>query len=305
MPVKTGRLADFRRALDRVDPSLSQGFDPREHLSSSDALPRELAEQLRKLDTDELLDILQGADAQLAANRDVQRFVADLVKARTGDDELDEEELAARDGAAALPPEEEREFFVGWSEGAGGEISFVSHSYDPNDRAQIAYPTLEAYRSRSGAGGKLGKVGNHGDILEAIKLQQQNDRWAGTKLAKFGNVDAKELMWALKSVITPSLKELLGKEGNDVVTLCLQGRQAVLLTRDGGIHALNRIETRHLALVGILPRHWFLPLMWWKQMLAEEESALAERGRSKKKIYKGKYDDEEADQEEQEDKERE
>lgn len=294
MPVRTGRIAELRRALDRVDPSAQQTFDPREHLASSLPLPRELADELRKLDTEDLLELLHGEDVRLAANRDVQRFVSDLVRLRTGgaDELADDQELAQSDAGQQEGPGEEREFFVGWMEGQGGTIELVSHAYQPSNRAQVSHTALQRYRSKERAGGIVGKVDNKSDLTEALRLQQQNDRWTGHKLDSLGQVKAKELVAALKAVISPKLKDVLLQEGNDIVTLCVENHRAVLLTKDGHIYQLSRLETRHLALVGILPRHWFLPLMWWKQMMAEEDEKEAERGRGKKRIYKGRYDDE-------------
>ena len=299
MPVKTGRLAEFRRALERVDPSARHGFDPGEHLGSARSLPPDLADQLRKLDTDELMEILGAQDAQLDANRELHRFVSDLVRLRVGKDEVDEEEFAPPEKDSS-PPEEGEEFFVGWMGGEGGRVEMVSQVYSPGNRAQISHETLQRYRGRVQAGGFVGKLGSSADLAEAIRLQRQNDRWSGRTLQRVGEVKADELIRALKAIITPVLKEILEREGNDVVTLALDGRRAVLLTRDGRITKLNRVETRHLALVGILPRHWFLPLMWWKRMLSEQDAQDAEQGRSKKRIYKGRYDDDEVEREEKE-----
>lgn len=307
MPVKTGRLAEFRRALDRIDPSSGLSFDPQQHISSSRSLPPDLADQLRELDTDDLLDILRGNDAELSVNRDIRDFVGDLVRLRATSDDLREEHERDFDPADTLPagPEEEQEeFFVGWTATEDGHVEMASHSYHPSNRAQVSHETLQRYRDKVLSGGMVGRVGNKSDLAQAIRVQQQNDRWRGRTLQRVGEVKAEELKGALKAVLTPRIENLLLGQRHQDVTLALDGRNAVLLTRDGDILKLNRTETRHLALVGILPRHWFLPLMWWKRMLAEQESSLAEQGKSKKRIYKGRYDDEDVQREQEEDKER-
>ncbi len=301
MPVKTGRLAEFRRALDRIDPSSGLSFDPQQHISSSRSLPPELADQLRELDTDDLLEILRGNDAELSVNREVRDFIGDLVRLRSTSDDLREEHEQDFDPGAALPagPEEEQEeFFVGWSATHDGQVEMVSQSYHPSNRAQVSHETLERYRQRMLAGGMVGKVDNKSDLAQAVRLQQQNDRWRGRTLQRVGEVKSEDLKSALKAVMTVALENLLNSQRHQDVTVALDGRNAVLLTRDGDIHKLNRTETRHLALVGLLPRHWFLPLMWWQRMMGEQEGQLAESGRSKKRIYKGRYDDEDMQREE-------
>ncbi len=291
MPVKTGRLAEFRRAIDRLDPSAQLSFDPQQELSASRALPPALADQLKELETDELLEILQGADASLRSNREVRDFVGDLLRHRS-DDDFDDELDSGRPDVDLEPEEsEEREFFVGWVAGQGGDVELVSHSYRPSNRAEVSHETLERYRNRMLAGGMVGKADSKADLAQAVRLQRANDRFSGRSLTRVGEVEAMTLMHALQAVINPALKNLLQKSGNREVTVALEGRQAVLLTKDGHITPLSRVETRHLALVGILPRHWFLPMMWWKRMADEQEADLAEKGRSKKRIYKGRYED--------------
>ncbi len=302
MPVKTGRLAEFRKALGRIDSSVERELaDTQQQLESTRNLPPELAKELRDMETDELLDVLRGQDPEVALNREVFGYVRDLLKHRLDtDEELTEEDMAPAPAVEGEQEEEQEEFFVGWSAGQSGEIQFINQIYQPSNRAHISHETLTRYRQRVLAGGVLGKVGDRAAMARAIELQRQNDQWRGRTLHRVGEIQAPEIYAALKAVASSHLKNLLKAQGTEPVTLALDGRRAVLLTKDGQVTRLGRVETRHLALVGLLPRHWFLPLMWWQRMMLEEEAELAERGRSKKRIYKGKYDDEDLERKEEE-----
>ena len=73
--------------------------------------------------------------------------------------------------------------------------------------------------------------------------------------------------------------------------LALEGRRVVALGSQGDVYRFNQKETKHLARVGLLPRHWYLPMQWWKKKKEEEKQEEDER-KGKVRVYKGRYDDE-------------
>ena len=129
----------------------------------------------------------------------------------------------------------------------------------------------------------------------AERLRHTMGKWRGRSLKTLGAVAPDKVLRSVGAVASSSLRRFLESDAldADACMLALDGKQVVLLSATGDVYKLNRTETKHLALKGLLPRHWFLPLQWWKDKKVEEQQEQEkEDKKGRVRVYKGKYDDE-------------
>jgi len=291
-----GRAAKFKRALKRPltraerDRQLlggDEGFSP-----DVRGLPDEMRRKVDSARTDTLFGLLKAEDARVGANRALVGYVVQVLAARLGSyDALHERGLGwatemERDGDR----DDGTHFFVGWTEDAG-RIRWQERWFHPNKPQDIPPELVQRFQRLEGCGGVMARADDREATTRADKVRQTVSRWRGRHLQGLGPVQTQRIEAALGPVATHELQTFLEGSRGKSCMLALDGRRVCILDSEGNVYKFNRVETKHLARVGLLPRHWFLPMQWWKKK-KEEDQEKEEEQKGKKRIYKGRYDDE-------------
>ena len=186
--------------------------------------------------------------------------------------------------------EEGSHVFAGWIEDAG-KVRWVENWFHPDRPQDVAPEMVERFRKLDGCGGVLARLDDAAALSRVEDVRHTASKWRGRPLQSLGPVAADRLARALGPVASYELETLLDEEGSASCMLALEGRRVVALGSQGDVYRFNQKETKHLARVGLLPRHWYLPMQWWKKKKEEEKQEEDER-KGKVRVYKGRYDDE-------------
>ena len=296
-----GQHARFRRALGRRH---AQEARSHELLSGDEAfgadvraLPEAMRSRIKSASTDSLLDLLKAEDAKVQANRHMVGYVVREICARLGgraqalDAGVPEWAISLR-GQGKQPAD--THVFVGWVD-SDGVIAWHDDAFHPQRSQEIAPELLQRIEKLDGCGGVFGRTDDSEVQARAERLRHTLGQWRGRSLKTLGAVSPSKILRSVSAVASATLRRFLESDSvdADACMLALDGKQVVLLSATGDVYKLNRTETKQLALKGLLPAHWFLPLHWWKDKKVEEQQ---EQDREDKKgrvaVYKGKYDDE-------------
>lgn len=303
MSERMGAQASFRRALHRppARESATRELMSGEEVHTPDVrgLPPAVQERLMSARTESLLDLLQAADARVGANRLPVAFAAQVLVERLGGRGA---ALTAGVPEWALDPSlrahaKERDnthLFVGWVD-RDGAVEWEDRAFHPDRPADIAADFMQRIRTLDGVGGIFGRTDDGAVQARAERLRHTMDKWRGRSLRTLGAVAPERVSKALGAVASPGLRRFLEGDAQAAAHACmlaLEGKNVVLLSASGDVCRLSRTETKHLALVGLLPRHWFLPLHWWKDKKVQEQEQEKDDARGKAKVYQGRYDDE-------------
>lgn len=296
-----GQHAKYKRALGRAHAREAQSHEllagDEAYGADVQALPEAMRQRIKSSRTEALLDLLKAEDAKVQANKPMVAYVVREIVARTGGLEAAREAgvpewaLALR-GRGKQP--DDTHLFVGWLD-SDGEIAWHDTAFHPGRPQEMASETLQRIEKLDGCGGIFGRTDDSEVQARAEKLRHTMDRWRGRSLKTLGAVPPDKIRRTVGAVASASLRRFLDADvlDADACMLALDGKQVVLLSATGDVYKLNQTETKHLALKGLLPRHWYLPLQWWKDKKVEEQQ---EQEREDKKgrvrVYKGKYDDE-------------
>ena len=303
MDLPHSRAAKFKRALKRPlarkEPSGELGGQS-ELSTGRGGVRDEVRQRIDSARTEALLDLLKAEDARVGANRPLVGYVVQVLAARLGSYEaLHDRGLGwAVSVEREADPGEVEHFFVGWTEDAG-RVQWLERWFHPDRPQEIAPELVDRFSRLDGCGGVMGRADDREAASRADKVRRSVTAWRGRPLDALGPVLADRIDQTLGPVSSHELQEFLGGNRGQAVMLALDGRRVCALDSEGNVYRFNGVETRQLARVGLLPRHWFLPMQWWKKK-KDEQKAEEEREQDKQRIYKGRYDDEQEVEEEEE-----
>jgi hypothetical protein len=295
-----GQRAKFRRALGR---SHTREAQTRELLSGEEAfgadvqaLPEAMRQKIQSSRTETLLDLLKAEDAKVQANTKMLGYVVRVLVTRLGGLES-AREAGVPEWALALRQRgkqpDDTHLFVGWVD-SDGQIRWQDDRFHPSRPQEMAPELLQRIEKLDGCGGVFGRTDDSETQVRAERLRHTMDKWRGRSLKTLGAVAPDRIKRSVGAVASASLRRFLEADAldADACMLALDGKQVVLLSATGDVYKLNSTETKHLALKGLLPRHWFLPLQWWKDKKVEEMEQDKDDKKGRVRVYKGKYDDE-------------